>query len=143
MPFKPIVFNEGEPLDPQKLNDLNSNIKESFDTSDDLYSSTVDNITKSFKSVIYAGNIEAKDLSPNTPKPFQIDLGQGFDSTLPVYITATPRGIVRSNENINITIYRGGSNTEDTTRAQMYVQTNSKDRRSITIDWIAVQLRQV
>jgi hypothetical protein len=134
MPFKPIVFNEGEPLDPQKLTDLNTNIKEAFDNSDNLYSSTVNNITQTLKPVIYANKIEATDLSPNTPKAFNIDLGNGFDSTQPIYITATPRGIVKSNENITITVYRGGSTP------QIYVQTNSKERRSLTIDWVAIQL---
>lgn len=137
MAFKPVVFNEGEPLDPQKLNDLSTNIKESFDVSDNLYNNTINNITESFKAIVYAGSVEARDLSPNTPKPFEINLGQGFEEGEPIYITATPRGIVRANENINITIYRGS----DTPK--IYVQTNNKERRSITIDWIAVQLKKV
>ena len=40
--FETITFNEGEPLDPNKLNKLQENIVTTYSTANNLFNSTLD-----------------------------------------------------------------------------------------------------
>lgn len=73
--FETITFNEGEPLDPNKLNKLQENIVTTYSTANNLFNSTLDGQTSSFKAITNAGTVECTGVSKGTTKSFDLDLG--------------------------------------------------------------------
>jgi hypothetical protein len=139
--FKPIRFDEGAPLDANTLNQLVDGLNAVFLQSNALYNSFTNNGTKSYKPVVFAGTVEASGITKDTPKDLPIPTSQlaGFEdiSVNPIYITATLRGKPSNGEYTTVSV------SNPRTTPTIWFVTNSKTRKSVTIDWVATQLVEV
>jgi hypothetical protein len=54
MPYSSIVFNEGEPLDPNKLNQLQTNLADIYKTSSSLVNATLNDQGSSSVPIVFS-----------------------------------------------------------------------------------------
>ena len=139
----PVTFMEGEPLDPSKLNLLQSNITNLFKQNASLQNATVGQKTVNRVPIIDAGRIPVSGVVAGKIKGFPINwLGsQLFDlsgeTPLP-YVTAVYHGNVGSegSKGKNITI--STNNFKDDPKIYIYSDTKID---SGYISWQAVQFK--
>jgi hypothetical protein len=139
----PVTFMEGEPLDPSKLNLLQSNITNLFKQNASLQNATVGQKTVNRVPIIDAGRIPVSGVVAGKIKGFPINwLGsQLFDlsgeTPLP-YVTAVYHGNVGSegSKGKNITI--STNNFKDDPKIYIYSDTKIDNGY---ISWQAVQFK--
>jgi hypothetical protein len=137
--FETITFNEGEPLDPNKLNKLQENIITTYATANNLFNSTLDGQTSSFKAITNAGSIECTGVSKGTTKSFDIDLGTGFSnaSTNPPRIVVSLSGGLGTGDSITLSV--AGASTSS---PKLWVSNVNSAKSTFNVTWIAVQMVQ-
>ena len=135
--FETITFNEGEPLDPKKLNKLQENIITTYATANNLFNSTLDGQTSSFKAITNAGSIECTGVSKGTTKSFDIDLGTGFSnaSTNPPRIVVSLSGGLGTGDSITLSV--AGASTSS---PKLWVSNVNSSKSTFNVTWIAVQM---
>lgn len=132
MPYSSVVFNEGEPLDPTKLNKLQESLTEVFKTS--LSNSTVDENGSTTIPLIHFGKITSGALRANTAAQISFPLPSFFNSELDVIVIASVAQIA-DNAIISVFARKDGSNC-------LILVTSSKDRSSgVAINYIMMQKR--
>ena len=137
--FETITFNEGEPLDPNKLNKLQENIITTYATANNLFNSTLDGQTSSFKAITNAGSIECTGVSKGTTKSFDIDLGTGFSnaSTNTQRIVVSLSGGLGTGDSITLSV--AGASTSS---PKLWVSNVNSAKSTFNVTWIAVQMVQ-
>lgn len=137
--FETITFNEGEPLDPNKLNKLQENIVTTYSTANNLFNSTLDGQTSSFKAITNAGFVECTGVSKGTTKSFDIDLGTGFSnaSTNPPRIVVSLSGGLGTGDSITLSV--AGASTSS---PKLWVSNVNSAKSTFNVTWIAVQMVQ-
>ena len=135
--FETITFNEGEPLDPNKLNKLQENIITTYATANNLFNSTLDGQTSSFKAITNAGSIECTGVSKGTTKSFDINLGTGFSnaSTNPPRIVVSLSGGLGTGDSITLSV--AGASTSS---PKLWVSNVNSAKSTFNVTWIAVQM---
>ena len=125
-----VTFNEGEPLDINKLNNLKANITNTFQVAN---SNTILNATQDgTKNVsIDFGTINIPSVSANVIAKAQLPIGAQFNGVMPQFIVSMARGLW-DKEQISL-----GVKTEGTTATVQFL-TNSSKRTNVDINWIAV-----
>jgi hypothetical protein len=126
--YTPVAFNEGEPLDPQKLMQLQSNVTNLVGDVNGLKNSTAD---ASYTMLTDGGNFETEDLKVGTPFEYEVPYSSAFDESSPPRIIAT----VSSNLNGEIVTLSVKTSNKNPT---IQVWTN-KARKGIWINWFAFQ----
>lgn len=137
--FETITFNEGEPLDPNKLNKLQENIVNTYATANNLFNSTLDGQTSSFKAVTNAGIVECTGVSKGTTKSFDIDLGTGFSnaSTNPPRIVVSLSGGLGTGDSVTLSVAGAA-----TSSPKLWVSNVNSAKSTFNVTWIAVQMVQ-
>ena len=137
--FETITFNEGEPLDPNKLNKLQENIVSTYATANNLFNSTLDGQTSSFKAVTNAGIVECTGVSKGTTKSFDIDLGTGFSnaSTNPPRIVVSLSGGLGTGDSVTLSVAGAA-----TSSPKLWVSNVNSAKSTFNVTWIAVQMVQ-
>ena len=137
--FETITFNEGEPLDPNKLNKLQENIVTTYSTANNLFNSTLDGQTSSFKAITNAGFVDCTGVSKGTTKSFDIDLGTGFSnaSTNPPRIVVSLSGGLGTGDSITLSV--AGASTSS---PKLWVSNVNSAKSTFNVTWIAVQMVQ-
>jgi hypothetical protein len=139
----PVTFMEGEPLDPSKLNLLQSNITNLFKQNASLQNATVGQKTVNRVPIIDAGRIPVSGVVAGKIKGFPINwLGsQLFDlsgeTPLP-YVTAVYHGNVGSEGSKGKHITISTNNFKDDPKIYIYSDTKID---SGYISWQAVQFK--
>ena len=137
--FETITFNEGEPLDPNKLNKLQENIVTTYATANNLFNSTLDGQTSSFKAITNAGTVECKEVSTGTTKSFDLDLGTGFSnvSSNPPRIVVSLAGGLATGDSVTLSVAGAA-----TASPKIWVSNVNSSKSTFNVTFIAVQMVQ-
>ena len=132
MPYSSVVFNEGEPLDPTKLNKLQESLTEVFKTS--LSNSTVDENGSTTIPLIYFDKKNSGALVANTATQVRVALPSSFNSELDVIAIASAAQIA-DNAIISVFARKDGSDC-------LIIVTSNKTRSAgVAINYIMMQKR--
>jgi len=137
--FETITFNEGEPLDPNKLNKLQENIVTTYATANNLFNSAIDGQTSSFKAITNAGTIECTGVSKGTTKSFDIDLGTGFSnvSSNPPRIVVSLAGGLATGDSVTLSVAGAA-----TASPKLWISNVNSSKSTFNVTFIAVQMVQ-
>jgi hypothetical protein len=137
--FETITFNEGEPLDPNKLNKMQENIVTTYATANNLFNSIIDGQTSSFKAVTNANTVECSGVSKGTTKSFDLDLGTGFSnvSSNPPRIVVSLAGGLATGDSVTLSV--AGASTAS---PKIWVSNVNSSKSTFNVTWIAVQMVQ-
>lgn len=138
--FETITFNEGEPLDPNKLNKLQENIVTTYSNANTLFNSTLNGQTSSFKPIINAGTVECTGVSKGTTKSFDIDLGTGFSTSSndpsPRIVVSLSGGLATGD---SVILSVAGASTAS---PKLWISNVNSAKSTFNVTWIAVQMVQ-
>jgi hypothetical protein len=135
--FETITFNEGEPLDPNKLNKLQENIVNTYATANNLFNSTLDGQTSSFKAITSAGTVTCTGVSKGTTKSFDLDLGTGFSnvSSNPPRIVVSLAGGLATGDSVTLSVAGAA-----TASPKLWVSNVNSSKSTFNVTFIAVQM---
>jgi hypothetical protein len=135
--FETITFNEGEPLDPNKLNKLQENIVNTYATANNLFNSTLDGQTSSFKAITSAGTVACTGVSKGTTKSFDLDLGTGFSnvSSNPPRIVVSLAGGLATGDSVTLSVAGAA-----TASPKLWVSNVNSSKSTFNVTFIAVQM---
>lgn len=133
-PFEAVVFNEGEPLDPDKLNKLQTNIANTYQTSSTLYNATVGSQTVAYVPIINNGHLIFPKLEANKVAGLPFDPGTMFTTT--PYVVATVRSQISDGEQISVSVINVSNKPE-------IRLISSKARTDVRVEWIAMQKKEI
>lgn len=133
-PFETVVFNEGEPLDPDKLNKLQTNIANTYQTSSTLYNATVGSQTTAYVPVMNNGYVIFEKLEANKVSKLAFDPGTMFTST--PYIVAGLRSNLSDGEQLSVSVINLTGKPE-------ICAISSKARTNVRVEWIALQKKEI
>jgi hypothetical protein len=135
MAFTPITFNEGEPLDPSKLMNLQNNLVDMNSAIAGFKNSTQ---SETYQVQIDFGNITSIDAKANTLVDRPLKTNANLESYGDVQFIVSPSCSISNDENILTTVVL--------INGQPYVRMRSnKDRTSnkMSINWIATVKRTI
>lgn len=133
-PFETVIFNEGEPLDPDKLNKLQTNIANTYQTSSTLYNATVGNQTQAYVPVMNCGYLEFPKLVANKVSRLEFNPGNMFTG-IPI-VVANCRNTFEDGEQITVSVVGLASKPE-------ILCMSTKGRSNVRVEWIAMEKRTV
>jgi hypothetical protein len=133
-PFETVVFNEGEPLDPDKLNKLQTNIANTYQTSSTLYNATVGNQTMAYVPVMNNGFVLFEKLEANKVAKLSFDPGTMFTST--PYVVAALRSNLSDGEQLSVSVINLTGKPE-------ICAISNKARTNVRVEWIAMQKKEI
>lgn len=133
-PFEAVVFNEGEPLDPDKLNKLQTNVANAYQTSSTLYNATVGQQTQAYIPVMNCGSHTFENLKAGVKQSQKFDPGTMFATT--PYVVIGVRGPLRDKEQISVSVI-------GLTGVPELVIVGNMDRTSCLVNWIAMEKRAI
>jgi hypothetical protein len=126
----PVTFNEGEPLDVTKLNNLRLNITNTYATASSLQNATLDG--KSIP-VIDSGTVQVKT-KVGKSDPVNLPINPNFSGT-PMFIVSIGGGST-SGAQITLAIQNAAS------APQVYAISNKADL-AITVNYLAVEKKSI
>lgn len=133
-PFEAIVFNEGEPLDPDKLNKLQTNIANTYQTSSTLYNATVGQQTQAYVPVMNCGNHTFENLKAGVRQSQKFDPGSMFSGT--PHVVVGIRSNIRDKEQISVSVI-------NLTGVPEIVCISNTDKASCRVEWIAMEKKTI
>ena len=130
-------FNEGAPLDPNELNNLRTDLLNTYNAaSTALYNDTVAGQSQSYKFIFNCGRVQVTDVKKGKRVPASIDLGNGFDTAQ--YHPHVTASIVSNLSDSDVLTVSLTSDTGGFTGWKIWITSNT-DKASVWVDWIAVQ----
>lgn len=133
-PFEAVVFNEGEPLDPDKLNKLQTNVANAYQTSATLYNATAGQQTQPYVPVMNCGNYTFENLKAGVRKSQRFDPGNMFSGT--PHVVVGVRSDIRDKEQISVSVI-------NLTGVPELVCVSNMDKASLRVEWIAMEKRSL
>jgi hypothetical protein len=137
--YTQIVFNEGEPLDANKLNRLQDGVNSANQTSAVLYNSTLNSQSQPVIPIINAGQVVLKDgLPKNTLVSVDLALGDMFAGLGTPKVVATYRSGLSSSQYVSVAVVGlAGSSPK------IHVVSSVAEKGPVYIDWIACFMKTV
>ena len=140
--FIPVVFNDGEPLDPTKLNNLVKNVNNVYQTAS-LNNQLNSDGTVLAVPVIFTfrhtfTNIAAGASAQNYSFNFADKFTAAELSGSKVYISTGIRNAVGDNDNINVSV-----SDVNTGSPRLWCSMTGTKTRNVTVDVIAICMREV
>ena len=129
--YKPVVFNEGAPLDPQKLNDMQTNISNLVGDVGGLKNTTLDS---TYTLLTDAGSFMTGDLRADN-KNNQGEVAYSASFTSVPRIVASVGSSIGVGDIVTVSIENGAD------KPSINVHTN-KNRGPVRINWMAFQKKQ-
>lgn len=141
--FIPVVFNDGEPLDPTKLNNLVKNINNIYQTSAiSLSNSTMGDGTTPQVPIIFTFRHKFENVKAGTPQSFPFNFGNKFDSkdvaAGKVYVATGVKSSITDTDVVMASV--GGVTTGAPT---LFVNFSGKGTRTIYVDVIAICMKDI
>jgi hypothetical protein len=138
--FQAVTFNDGEPLDPTKLNQLSDNITNIYQS---VVLSSSANGTNLQTPVIFTFRHPFKEVSAGKPQNIGFNFGGKFTKAEldagKVHVTTGIRAAITDKDVITTSV--GGATTENPT---LYVNYSGDAKpRNISVDVIAVCMRDI
>lgn len=138
MAFETVVFNEGEPLDPAKLNKLQANVQTSYQTSNLIYDSTIGNQSAAYIPVIDCGSIQFGTIPNGKTVSKSLQISSIFDGVGIPKVTATFRNPLGDGDIISVSVSSLGTSPTISVSNKC-----GKDRSNVFVDWIAVAKKTI
>jgi len=135
MSYSSIVFNEGEPLDPNKLNQLQTNLADIYKTSNLLYNATVNEQGSATVPIVYFGTATTPPLTANKAQIVSLSLPSSFDPSKETFAIASVNQAIGSDI---VAIYTKKVND----KYEAWVVSNTT-RPAIQISYLMVQQKSV
>lgn len=128
MAFNPVTFNEGAPLDPKALNDLQTNATIAYTQSNNLVNSSNGS---QYTTIMDCGIVQIKTTTPGVAVSADVDMSAFSDPSL-VRITANVASgfAPAKNETVSIMIQKD---------SKPKIWLTSTVNHTYTVNWIAVQ----
>jgi hypothetical protein len=140
--WKSVTFNEGAPLDPNDLNQLQTNLTNVFNTSKSLLNATKDS-SGTNRVAIIDSDTETVPLSgkANTPSAaYAVTFSSSFLPAVDISFTASVGEALTSKMG---TVSVAAVVSPGTLNGKIYVTTSLAYAGSIKINWIAAQLKDI
>jgi len=139
--FIPVTFNDGEPLDPVKLNKLVDNINNIYQ-SNAISLSNSSTGTSPQVPVIFTFRHKFENVSAGKPQSTVFNFGDKFTqaelSASKVYVSTGIKASINDKDVISASV--GGVNTGNPT---LFVNFNGDKTRTIYVDVIAICMRDI
>jgi hypothetical protein len=126
----PVTFNEGEPLDVTKLNNLRLNITNTYATAASLQNATLDGKTI---PLIDHGTVQLKTKLGKSD-PVNLPINPSFSGN-PTFIVSIGGGSIPKDAQITLAVQGAASTTSS---PSVYALSNKADL-NITVNYIAIQ----
>ena len=131
MPYSSVVFNEGEPLDPSKLNALQTSLSETIRSS--LVNTTLDDNGAAQTPIIYFNSVDSGPLKKNTAVTISnVNIPTSFDSAKETFVVASVAQSVGS-DMISVSARKSGD------KCMIYVVSNNDRAAGVTINYFMFQ----
>ena len=136
-PFKPISFKEGEPFDPNKLNELQTNISSAYNASNVVYNATFTGAQSTPRVPVFKSD-QAKlgDLKAGSTTTFPLPADIRTENLPAPHVVATLRNKIGVSHVVTICVH----NIIDSPSITIYT---SQAIKSCMIDWIAITYKDV
>jgi hypothetical protein len=138
--FIPVVFNDGEPLDPTKLNNLVKNINNVYQTAAISLSNSTTG-TNPQVPVIFTFRHKFENVKAGTPQNIPFNFGDKFKSdeiaSGKVYVSTGVKASIKDKDVITASV--GGVTTTPT----LFVNFSGDGTRTIYVDVIAICMRDI
>lgn len=135
-PFKTITFNEGEPLDPNKLNDMQKNTNVAYQASNVVYNSTLNSQSNPVVPVIKSGSLQFGGLAAKEIKTLQLPSDLLIAGLPAPQVVACLRSKSSKDQIVTVSVHEIATNPSVT----VYTSTSMT---SCMVDWIAVTYKQI
>ena len=135
-PFKPITFNEGEPLDPNKLNDMKKNTNTSYQASNIVYNSTLNAQSNPIVPVIKSGQLTFGKMAAKEIKTVSLPSDLRIEGLPAPQVVATFRNKGEKDQVVTVSVH------EITTNPSVTVYTSTAISNCL-VDWIAVTYKEI
>jgi len=135
-PFKPITFNEGEPLDPNKLNDMQKNTNTSYQASNIVYNSTLNAQSNPIVPVIKSGQLTFGKMAAKEIKTVSLPSDLRIEGLPAPQVVATFRNKGEKDQVVTVSVH------EITTNPSVTVYTSTAISNCL-VDWIAVTYKEI
>jgi len=132
MAYSSVVFNEGEPLDPNKLNQLQLNLSDVYKTSSSLYNATLNDQGAPTIPVITSGQFNLTTSIP--PESVLLPISPSFKS-IPRFFCTIGGGSLGGAQ-ITLAI-------KNATSAPALYAISTKAGLTITINWLAIENKEL
>ncbi len=134
--FKAVTFYQGAPIDPSSLNQLQVNITEAWNASNNLLNLTSGGSTKSTIPFVYADTTTVPMKGGRGEKDINFN---GQFQTVPNMVASLGINVSTTNTVFSVAAKVTGANT-----AKIYVNSSDKEyTKSVTVNFIAVENREV
>jgi hypothetical protein len=138
--FIPVVFNDGEPLDPTKLNNLVKNINNVYQTAAISLSNSTTG-TNPQVPVIFTFRHKFENVAAGKPQSIPFNFGDKFKSdeiaSGKVYVSTGIKASIKDKDVITASV--GGVTTTPT----LFVNFSGDGTRTIYVDVIAICMRDI
>ena len=135
-PFKPITFNEGEPLDPNKLNDMQKNTNTAYQASNIVYNSTLNAQSNPIVPVIKSGQLQLGKMAAKEIKTVALPSDLRIEGLPAPQVVATFRNKGEKDQVVTVSVH------EITTNPSVTVYTSTAISNCL-VDWIAVTYKEI
>ena len=135
MPYSSIIFNEGEPLDPNKLNQLQTNLAEIYKTSNSLYNATVNDQGSASVPLVYFGKVTTGSLTANRAVTVTLPFPSTFNIDQETFVIAS---VAQSVGNDIISV----SARKDASQYVAFVVSNTT-RSGVALSYLMVQQKTI
>lgn len=135
MPYSSIIFNEGEPLDPNKLNQLQTNLAEIYKTSNSLYNATVNDQGSASVPLVYFGRVTTGSLTANRAVTVTLPFPSTFNIDQETFVIAS---VAQSVGNDIISV----SARKDASQYVAFVVSNTT-RSGVALSYLMVQQKTI
>lgn len=135
-PFKPITFNEGEPLDPNKLNDMQKNTNVAYQASNVVYNSTLNAQSNPIVPVIKSGNLQFGKMSAKEIKTLTLPSDLLIAGLPSPHVVASFRSKAAKDQIVTVSVH----NILDNPSVTVYTST---EINNCLVDWIAVTYKEI
>lgn len=135
-PFQTVTFNEGEPLDPNKLNDIQKNANVAYQASSVVYNSTQNSQSNPTVPIIKSGHLDFGKMSAKEIKTLALPSDLLIAGTPVPHVVASLRTKSEKDQIVTVSVHEIATNPSIT----VYTSTAMNSCR---VDYIAVTYKTV
>jgi hypothetical protein len=135
-PLKKITFNEGEPLDPNKLNELQANASTAYTASYAVYNSTTNTQSNPIVPVIKSGQLQFGKMAAKEIKTISLPSDIRTEGLPAPQVVASFRNKGEKDQIVTVSVH------EITTNPSVTVYTSTAISNCL-VDWIAVTYKEI
>ena len=138
--WKSVTFNEGAPFDPNDLNQLQTNLTNVFNTSKSLLNATKDNSGQNRVAIVDSDSIDIPlSGTANSPSAaVEVSFTSSFIAGQPIAFVATVgEPLTKALGVISVAAVADKASL----KGKIYISSNTASKSTVTVNWMASQLK--